>query len=170
MRKFSLFLSVAVRLFASTVLLGCASAAAVGQDEAGVRDVVNRFAENWNKHDMGAFGSLFTSNADFVQVNGVWWKGREEIQKNVEFLHGTIPQSSVGVTLPPSAYGVFRASIYRFEHIDVRFLTKDVAVAHILWAQLGDPRFTEPRRGMLSFVVTSEHDHWLINAAQNTVR
>jgi hypothetical protein len=169
MRNLSRFLSGAFRLFVSTVLLGCASAAAPEQ-EAGVHDVVNRFAESWNKHDMDALGSLFTPNADFVQVNGVWWKGREEIQKNVAFLHGAIPQASVGVTLPPNTYGAFRASTYRFDQIDVRFLTKDVAVAHILWTQLGDPRFAEPRRGMLSFVVTSEHDHWLINAAQNTVR
>jgi hypothetical protein len=170
MRQLHATLSLAVRFLVSTALLGCGLAAATHHDEDGVRNVVNRFAETWNKHDMDALGELFASNADFVQVNGVWWKGRQEIQKNVAFLHGTVPQTSVGVTLPSNTYGVFSASTYRFDELNVRFITKDVAVAHVVWTQLGDPRFTEPRRGMLSFVVTWENDRWVLNAAQNTLR
>src|SRR5260370_21169003 len=49
-------------------------------DTYAVRSVVAGFAEALNRHDMDAFGRLFTPDADFVNVAGSWWKGRVAIQ------------------------------------------------------------------------------------------
>jgi uncharacterized protein (TIGR02246 family) len=43
----------------------------------------------WNSHDMERFASLFGDDADFVNVRGWWWRGREEIQENHATLHRT---------------------------------------------------------------------------------
>ena len=51
-------------------------------DEEAVRKVVNGFQETWNRHDMNALGALFTQDADFVNIFGTHWKGRESIQLN----------------------------------------------------------------------------------------
>ena len=134
-------------------------------DEGDVRQVVSGFAETWNHHDMEAFGRLFAPDADFVNVAGDWWKGREAIQMHHAFSHGTIPaDTKVGVQ-----YGIFKTSTMRFTQIDVRFLQKDVAVAHVSWELLGDARTpNNPRNGLFTFVLTRQGGSWLISAAQNT--
>src|SRR5271163_3414933 len=100
---------------------------AASSDEEAVRKVVNGFPEAWNRHDMNVFGALFTPDADFVNVIGIHWKGRESIQLNHAFLHGAIPADSAGVTPPKSAYGVFKTSNITHKEVDVRFLGEDVA-------------------------------------------
>ena len=136
--------------------------------EDAVRKAVKSFAETWDQHDMNALAALFAPDADFVNVTGRWWKGRQEIQTNHAFTHGTIPQSGPGVDVSARAYGVFKVSTFRFDRIDVRFIRPDVAVAHGTWTMLGDARTNEPRHGTMTFVVTRDCDRWLISAVQNT--
>jgi uncharacterized protein (TIGR02246 family) len=50
----------------------------------------------------------------------------------------------------------------------VRFLRKDVAVAHASCELLGDARTPDPRHCMITFVLTRQDGVWLIAAAQNT--
>ena len=102
-------------------------------------------------------------------INGQRWKGRQEIQTNAAFLHGTILQDSVGVTVPAQTYGIFSSVTYRFDGVDVRFINSDVAIVHVSWLQLGDTRLQESRRGMLTFVVARDRDRWVLDAAQNTL-
>jgi ketosteroid isomerase-like protein len=89
-------------------------------DEEAVRKVVNGFPEAWNRHEMNALGALFTADADFVNVTGRHWKGRESIQLNHAFLHGAIPADAAGVTLPKSGYGIFKTSNLTFRQVNVR--------------------------------------------------
>ncbi len=135
-------------------------------DQAAVRQVVSSFAETWNRHDMEAFGRLFASDADFVNVAADWWKGRQDIQAQHALSHGTIPADTLSV--PMQYYGIFKSSTFRFTQIDVRFLRKDVAVAHASWDLLGDTRTPNPRHGLMTFVFSRQGGAWLIDAAQNT--
>jgi uncharacterized protein (TIGR02246 family) len=137
-------------------------------DEEAVRKVVNEFAEPWNRHDTNARGALFTPDADFVNVLGAHWKGRETIQLNHAFLGGAIPADSAGVTLPKSAYGIFKTSNVIHKQVDVRFLRKDVAVAHVQNELQGDARTKGPRHSLLVMILTKENGRWLIAVAQNT--
>lgn len=137
-------------------------------DEDGVRKTMNRFAEAWNRHDMDALAALFAADADFVNVGGRWLKGRQEIHADHAFKHATIRPDSPGVNAPARAYGIFRMSTFRLDRIEVRFIHDDVAVAHGEWTLLGDARTSEPRNGMMSFVVMRDRDHWVVSAAQNT--
>ncbi len=150
------------------IILGAGIVHAASSDEEAVRKVVNGFAEAWNRHDTNARGALFTPDADFVNVTGTHWKGRESIQLNTAFLHGAIPADSAGVTLPKSAYGIFKTSNLTYKQIDVRFLRKDVAVAHVQNELQGDARTKEPRHSLLVYILTKENGRWLIAVAQNT--
>ena len=47
---------------------------------AGVKMVVSSLAESWNRHDMTAFAGAFSEDADFVNVVGMHWQGRQEIE------------------------------------------------------------------------------------------
>lgn len=137
-------------------------------DEEDVRNTVNGFSQSWNNHDMDAFGKLFTTDADFVNVAGDWWKGRQDIQMQHAYSHGTIPADTPGFKEVRRYYGIFKSSALRFTQIDVRFLRKDVAVVHASWELVGDTRTANPRHGLLTFVLTQQNGSWLIAAAQNT--
>jgi ketosteroid isomerase-like protein len=146
-----------------------ASALAAPDDEKDVRNVVAAFAAAWNRHYMDAFGRLFAPDADFVNVAAAWWKGRQEIQAHHAYSHGTIPADSPGFSDGDRLhYGIFRTSTLRFTQVEVRFLTKDVALAHARSELLGDARTPNPRRTLLTFVLTRNDATWLIAAAQNT--
>jgi uncharacterized protein (TIGR02246 family) len=137
-------------------------------DEEAVRSVVNEFPDTWNRHDMDAIGALFAEDADFVNVTGTYWKGRESILLNHAFTHGAVPIDSAGVTVPKGIHGIFKTSTLHFKQIDVRFLWKDVAVAHIQTELLGDARTKNPRRTLVVMILIREGGSWLIAVAQNT--
>ena len=141
--------------------------AASTDDVEDVRNVIAAFASTWNHHDMDAFGKLFAPDADFVNVAGVRWVGQREIQLRHAYAHGTIPENSVPGD-NPAYYGIFKQSTLTFTHIDVRFLRKDVALAHADCELVGDARTQNVRRCVLTFVLTHQSEGWLIAAAQNT--
>jgi len=142
---------------------------ATQNDAQDVRIVVAGFATTWNRHDLDAFGKLFAPDADFVNVAGVLWTGRQSIQAQHAYSHGTIPADSPGFSEEDRRYyGIFKSSTLRFDQIDVRFLRKEVAIAHVNWELLDDARTQNPRRGVFIFVLTRQNAAWLITAAQNT--
>jgi len=156
---------LAVLSLMSSLLATCALAEPNESED--VRKAVAGFATTWNAHDMDAFGKLFAPDADFVNVGGLLSVGRQDIQLHHAWSHGAISKE----TFPngnPAYYGIFKHSTMKFNQVDVRFLRKDVAIAHVNWELLGDARTPTPRLGMLLFVLTRQDGGWLIAAAQNT--
>jgi ketosteroid isomerase-like protein len=154
--------SVFISLVANSVL-------AAPNDAEDVRNVVAGLATTWNRHDLDAFGKLFAPDADFVNVAGVLWTGRQSIQAQHAYIHGVIPADSAGFSEEDRRYyGIFKNSTLKLDQIDVRFLRKEVAIAHVNWELLGDSRTQNARRGVFMFVLTRQNAGWLIAAAQNT--
>jgi ketosteroid isomerase-like protein len=150
-------------------LLVTSALAAALNDDKDVRSTVAGFATTWNHHDLDAFGKLFAPDADFVNVAGSLWIGRQSIQTQHAYTHGVIPADSPGFSEEDHPYhGIFRNSTLTFNQVDVRFLRKDVAIAHVSWELLGDARTQSARRGVFLFVLTRQDSGWLIAAAQNT--
>jgi hypothetical protein len=165
MRKLSTALTAVAVL--TSLLANCLLAAE--NDSKDVRNVVAGFATTWNRHDLDAFGKLFAPDADFVNVAGVSWTGRQSIQAQHAYSHGVIPADSPGFSEEDRRYyGIFKNSTLNFDQIDVRFLRKEVAIAQVNWELLGDARTQNPRRGVFMFVLTRQNVGWLIAAAQNT--
>jgi len=160
-------LSIVLSLLLVALLL-VARVLAAPNDEENVRKTVEGFSQSWNDHDMEAFSKLFATDADFVNVAGDWWKGRKEIETQHAYSHGTIPADTTGFEALRVYHGIFKTSTIRFTEIDVRFLRRDVALAHASWELLGDTRTQNPRHGLLTFVLTRQESGWLIAAAQNT--
>jgi uncharacterized protein (TIGR02246 family) len=136
-----------------------AGAAAMNQqdeEKAAVIAVAQKFVEAWNRHDMDALASVFSQDADFVNVIGQRWIGRNAIRAAHAANHATI----------------FRASRLRMQDISVRFLKPDVAVMRLvtkLSGQLDESGHTlPPRYSMPTFVLIKVQGEWLIVVAQNT--
>jgi len=93
--------------------------------------------------------------ATVVNVVAWWWKGRAEIESNLTRMFANI----------------FGESTLTFQHVDVRFLTPDIAIAHARWTMTGarmPPGLPEPREGLQTLIVQKRDGEWLIAAFQNT--
>jgi len=118
--------------------------------------VVSAFAEAWNRHDMAAFADLFAADAEFVNVVGIWWKGRESIRSAHEFIHASMFKHS-------------RLSILSTE---VRFPVEEVAIVRSRWTLDGhlspDGAALPQRSGILLNVLRRSSGSWKIIDSQNT--
>ncbi|MFJ5957310.1 SgcJ/EcaC family oxidoreductase [Paenarthrobacter sp. NPDC092416] len=121
------------------------------------RGVAEGFATAWNAADAVALADLFVDDADFVNVVGMWWINRRQI----EFNH---------------AYGfrhMFPDTEMVLERVKVRELGSDVAVVHAKWSMTGQitpsGKRSGRRRGVISFTTVRQEDGgWLAVSAQNT--
>jgi uncharacterized protein (TIGR02246 family) len=131
-------------------------AAGSSKDDDGVRAVVAQFQDAWNRHDMDAFAALFAENADFVNVRGTRWIGREAIKNGHVVGHST----------------VFKNSVLTITETNVRFLAPEAAVARSVWKLTGhtsrDGQPAPERTGILTSVLERRDGHWEIVVAQNT--
>jgi uncharacterized protein (TIGR02246 family) len=123
----------------------------------GIETVVSAVVDAWNRHDMKAYAAQFTEDADFVNVVGMHFRGRPQIEAVHIDLHRTI----------------FRNSNLRSVNTTVRPVNDQVAMAHVAWEMTGAeglPGWNVPelRKGMMSLVLVLRGDRWLISAAQNT--
>jgi uncharacterized protein (TIGR02246 family) len=125
-------------------------------EEAAVKGVGAAFVDDWNRHDMKSLGSLFADDAQFVNVIGLWWHSRAEIQKEHEALHATRMRNSHLVATETL----------------VHLLGPDAAVLLTRWELTGDTGIdgvTLPmRRGVMSMVTVRVGSGWQIASAQNT--
>lgn len=121
-----------------------------------VTRVVGAFADTWNRHDMAAFAQLFAPDAEFVNVVGLWWKGRAEIKQAHEFTHATM----------------FKNSHLTILETSVRFPSPQFAIARAKWRLEGhvgpEGQALPPRTGLLVNVLASNRGSWAIIDSQNT--
>lgn len=121
-----------------------------------VTQVVRAFADCWNRHDMRAFGELFDPNAEFVNVVGLWWKGREEIRKAHELAHATL----------------FKQSRLTVSDVAVRFSVDGLAISRARWILEGhvspEGAPLPAREGILLNVLRRGSKGWSIIDSQNT--
>jgi len=125
-------------------------------ERAEAERVVAAFAEAWNRHDMEAFAELFAPDAEFVNVVGMWWKGRAEIKAAHEFTHSTM----------------FKSSRLTILETSVRFPVPELAIARSRWllenhvGPDGEP--LPARHGVLVNLLARQGGRWSIIDAQNT--
>jgi uncharacterized protein (TIGR02246 family) len=125
-------------------------------DDLGVNAVVHGFEDAWNRHDMDAFAMLFATDADFVNVIGMRWVGRDAIKQHHAASHATM----------------FKTSTLKIGDTTVRFLKADVATARSVWTLSGITSATgqlaPTRTGILTHVLERIDGQWLIVLTQNT--
>jgi uncharacterized protein (TIGR02246 family) len=123
-----------------------------------IKSLVTAWAIAWNRHDMEAASALVAPDVDFVNVLGLWLKGRQEFVDYHRQLHATQMRDSTWTNL----------------HHEVRFMRDDLAIVHLEWAIEGDydsdGTLRYPRGGLFTRVLSYEDTVWRIVAAQNTNR
>ncbi|MDR6942271.1 SgcJ/EcaC family oxidoreductase [Mucilaginibacter pocheonensis] len=149
-------------LLTITVLLtnGLIFAQDRSKDEAAINKQVDAIVYSWNHHNYNDLKNYATEHTDWVNVVGMWWKGRKESQYAHQAYHNTI----------------FKTSVCEKRSVEIRFLTKDVALAHIVWhfydpqnTPLPDGKNPGPTDGLATVVYVKQHGKWLMEAGENVV-
>lgn len=119
-------------------------------------EVLKLWEHAWAARDADALAALFVSDAEFVNVVGLWWHDRPAIRQ-------------------AHAYGfdvIFGASTFEFIGQRRRDVGDDGAVVHGKWRLTGQQTpqgvSNEPRYGIFTFVLERKANKWLVVAAQNT--
>lgn len=126
-------------------------------DLVAIQSLLDRYLHYWGKHDMPAWGALFTDDADFVTHAGIWWRSREQNIVGHEAVSQFVIQQKLRYTLRLA---------------DVRLMGADVALVHANWSW---PQFArspgdipEDVGGILTMILLRQDDEWRIRASHNT--
>ncbi len=131
-------------------------------DEKVIDSQVNRMVSDWNTHEFKNMDSYATEDVDWVNIVGMWWKGRAEVEKS----HQT------GFDY------FFKGVPFTRKSLAIRFLTSDVAIAHLfchvgsLFPPDGIDRVTNrtpETDNLLTLVYVKRKGTWLLSAGQNTL-
>jgi uncharacterized protein (TIGR02246 family) len=125
------------------------------EDDQGIRKTVTGIEESWNAHDMKAFGKLLREDAEWINVVGMHWHGRDAVVKAHAIFHEIM----------------FKDCRLKTDAIEIRALGGDHAIAVVTTTQ---DSFTTPDGHVMpkgqtkqSYVLAKESNGWKIVHAQN---
>jgi len=131
-------------------------------DEKQIQSQVAQMVSDWNTHEFQNMDSYMTDDVEWVNIVGMWWKGRAEVK--------AAHQGNFGA--------FFKGVPFTQKNLKTRFLTKDVAVATLI-SSVGE--FFPPdgidhgnnkmpaSDDILTLVFVKKNGKWLIASGQNTV-
>lgn len=131
-------------------------------DEKQIQSQVAQMVSDWNTHEFQNMDSYMTDDVEWVNIVGMWWKGRAEVK--------AAHQGNFGA--------FFKGVPFTEKSLKTRFLTKDVAVATLI-SNVGE--FFPPdgidhgnnkmpaSDDILTLVFVKKNGKWLIASGQNTV-
>ncbi len=130
------------------------------QNEASLRKLVTEQTEAWNRHDAAAWSKDFAPDAEFINIVGTIFSGREEIEKR----HASVFAS------------VFKDSRTEVTVRKIRLIAPSVAVVdtdHVVTGYTGLPpgvQATEQGvlRTRMRYVMKQTGGTWSIVTGQNT--
>lgn len=129
-------------------------------DKEAIENVIKNYAIAWNDHEGKGFGDGFTEDADFVNIFGMHFSGKEEIERR----HLHILQT------------FSKGSKLQISNTRLREVYPGLVIALVRWRVEGfrDPGsdMSQPgnsREGIFTQVFIKQNGKWEITASQNTV-
>jgi uncharacterized protein (TIGR02246 family) len=131
-------------------------------DEESVKGQVTRLVSDWNSHKFENMDSYTTEDVEWVNIIGIWWKGRTEVKEGHQ----------------RNFNAIFKGVEFKQKSLKIRFLTSDVAIANLI-CHVGE--FFPPdgvdhgnnkmpaADDLLTLVYIKKNGKWLLSAGQNTV-
>jgi uncharacterized protein (TIGR02246 family) len=125
------------------------------KDSGDLKLLPEKWEKYWNKHNMDSLSTMLTEDVDFVNLAGVWLKGKTASIQLLRLVHQT----------------TFKSSIWITDSVKIRYVKPDLAILHIGWGLSGDvdPDGTNriPKHGLFTWVVIKEKEQWKLLAIDN---
>lgn len=125
-------------------------------DLAALKLLPVKWEQDWNRHDMEAMGTMLRNDVDFVNVAGIWMKGKQAVVRDHKQKHQGI---------------VFKNSVWTTDSVAIKYIKPDLAILHIGWGIKGDndPDGTAriPRHGIFTWMVSKDKGEWQLLAVHN---
>lgn len=127
-----------------------------------IENKVNRMISDWNTHEFKNMNLYATEDIDWVNLVGMWWKGRTDVIKAHQITFDRF----------------FNGVPFTRKSLDIRLLTRDVAIVHLLChvGSLYPPdginrgnNATPETDNLLTLVYVKKKGTWLLSAGQNTL-
>ncbi|HLO60317.1 MAG TPA: SgcJ/EcaC family oxidoreductase [Bacteroidales bacterium] len=133
------FISVICTLPASVLFAQTANS----EEEKAIKDVLGRFYEGWNTHDVDKMISVYAEDIDHINTHAQWHKGKAAIKDDLIQFH--------------SGPGKNSYKTYTIEKI--RFIKPDVAVVQV--------RSISSVGNIGTYVMSKEKGKWLVVSFTN---
>ncbi len=134
-----------------------ASGAVSAADQQGIQTTLDAFGSTLTKMDFDAFSTLFTDDADFVNIVGMHWHGKAQIVKAHRVVF-TTRYKGVPQHIAESSYGALAPGLV--------LVTSTIKMDDYT-AQDGK-RMTDNQFRM-TWVMEKQGERWLIRSAANTI-
>lgn len=154
------------RIFAITLLAVSMTIAVqgVGQepsvpdgDATQIHAALKGMDDAWNRHDMAAFVSYAAEDVQWVNIVGMWWKGKQQVYDALNAFHKTMFKDRL---------------VHEPQGTQLRMIAPNCVVATFIQTIDG---FTTPSgqvqsagRSVLTEVFVKRNGRWLLVQAQNT--
>lgn len=125
-------------------------------DEQSVRQVATAYEEAWNKHDMDAMASLFTEDAEWVNIVGMWWRGVQEVIRGHQWVHEVL----------------FKDTPIHIDSCSVRLVPPESAISAVTWTKgsfvTPDGKQVPEGNDRMTLFLVKRGGKWLIASGHNT--
>ena len=117
---------------------------------------VDAFFTSWNNHDFNDMKNYVADDCHFINVAGMHWKGREDIQ----YAHNETHKE------------IFKDKPLTKVSANIRFLTDDVAIVYVQMHLEGDLLTPDGSKqaapsALATFVLLKKNQTWLITTVEN---
>ena len=135
----SIYLAMLCTLSASVSL----AQSATSEDETAIKDLLARFYEGWNTHDVEKMVSVYADDIDHINAFGRWNKGKQAIKDDLSQFHAGPGKNS------QKNYTIEKA----------RFLKPDVAIVQV--------RSISSVGNIGTYVLSKDTGKWLVVSFTN---
>ncbi|MFD1257500.1 SgcJ/EcaC family oxidoreductase [Mucilaginibacter terrae] len=126
-------------------------------DAQAIEKQVDAMVTSWNNHDHSDMKNYTTVDCDWVNIVGMWWKNRKEVEFSTQFYHDRM----------------FKKTPMQKKGVAVRFVSPTVALVHFT-SHVGS--FVTPDGHQLPaaddlalLVYVKQNGKWLMTAGENVV-
>jgi len=121
------------------------------EGQMAISEIVDQFTHAWNDHKGKGLGDHYAENADFVNIFGMKFSGRQEIEERHLKILDTF----------------LKGSVFTVTDLTVREVKPDVVVVHVQW--IVDSLKEKAMKGLFTHTMVKNGDCWEIASSQNTL-
>lgn len=126
-------------------------------DRQTIGQIIEHITNAWNYHGGNGFADHYTQDADFVNIFGMAFSGKEEIENR----HTKILETFL------------KGSSFEVVDLKLREAKPEVVIALVYWKvsfiqKPGEDPLKETMKGIFTHVFIKNRDKWEITATQNT--